>query len=485
MSDPASEDFSSTEVKAGDVLAGKYRVDRVIGAGGMGVVVLATHTVLHDRVALKFLLPHVLSNPSVAARFLREAQSAVRIKSPHVARVIDVGTLETGSPFMVMEFLEGRDLGDLLAADGPLDTDVACVFALQACEALAAAHAAHVVHRDIKPANLFITNTADGAPTVKVLDFGISKSAGLDGQAALTQTQVSMGSPLYMSPEQMRSARDVDARADIWSLGVVLYEMLSGTLPFLADSMPQLCALVLENSAPPVRAIRPDVPEGLGDAVAKCLQKRVEDRFDNVADLAKALAPYAGDFGVASAARVHRILGGTITSKVDGSQVRAAMSSLHQSAVPTPAGANTNTSFGRTSSDAEPAPETAPKKAVPIVPIAVVGALVVAAAAGFALRGSGNDAAAANAPPPPASAAQTALTATATANETAAAAPSAAPSASAAGTAPEISPAKTVEVAAVPEKTAAPVRVPGPLPKPKEKDPKKDPPKSDVFGDRK
>jgi eukaryotic-like serine/threonine-protein kinase len=484
MSDSPSEDFSSTEVKAGDVLAGKYRVDRVIGAGGMGVVVLATHTVLHDRVALKFLLPHVLSNPSVAARFLREAQSAVKIKSPHVARVIDVGTLDTGSPFMVMEYLEGRDLGDLLAADGPLDTDVACVFALQACEALAAAHAAHVVHRDIKPANLFITNTADGAPTVKVLDFGISKSAGLDGQAALTQTQVSMGSPLYMSPEQMRSARDVDARADIWSLGVVLYEMLSGTLPFIADSMPQLCALVLENSAPPVRAIRPDIPEGLGDAVAKCLQKRVDDRFDNVAELAKALAPYAGDFGTASAARVHRILGGTITSKVDGSQVRAAMSSLHQSAVPTPAGANTNTSFGRTSSDAEPAPEPASKKGVPIVPIAVAGALLVAAAAGFALRGSGNGDAAASQPPPPASAMQAALTATAT--ETAAA-PTAAPSASAAaaGSAPEISPAKTTEIAAVPEKTA-PIRVPGPLPKPKDKEKdKKDPPKADVFGDRK
>ncbi|MEZ4232971.1 MAG: protein kinase [Polyangiaceae bacterium] len=299
------------EVKPGDVLAGKYRVEKVLGAGGMGVVVQATHIVLNDRVALKFLLPAVAKHENTAARFLREAQAAVRIKSPHVARVIDVGTMEdTGSPYMVMEYLEGKDLCAIVESEGPLDIGLAALYTLQVCEALAAAHSAGVVHRDIKPANIFLTRSGDGSPVAKVLDFGISKVTSDMGVSSLTQTQVSMGSPLYMSPEQMRSARDVDARADVWSLGVVLYEMLTGTLPFVADSMPQLCALVLENTAPPMRIVRPDLPEELEPVVAKCLEKDPAKRYQSVGELAMDLGPFAGDMGIASAARVVRILEG-------------------------------------------------------------------------------------------------------------------------------------------------------------------------------
>ena len=262
----------------------------------------------------------------------------------------------------------------------------------------------------------------------------------------------------------------------------------AGTLPFIADSMPQLCALVLENSAPPISAIRPDIPEGLAEAVAKCLQKKVDDRFENVAELAKAIAPYAGDFGPASAARVQRILGGTVTSKVDGTAVRAALSSMHQSAVPNRV--NTTTSFGRTSADPGEVAVVPEKKGPPWVPIGVGGALLIAAIAALALRPRGEAATAAeiaarspNAAAASASAATVALPAASATN---------APTAVAGQ--PTIEPAKSADTAPLagvaPDKTA--VRVPGPMPKgppPKggDKGGTKEPPKSggDVFGDRK
>lgn len=297
------------ETAPGTLLAGKYRVERTLGIGGMGVVVEATHEVLHEKVAVKFLLSELASNPQLTARFLREAQAAVRIKSPHVARVIDVGTLESGSPYMVMEYLEGRDLGAILASEGPLTPRAAATFVLQACEAIASAHQAGVVHRDLKPPNLFVTSAADGSPTLKVLDFGISKLTEGGTSGSLTQTQVAMGSPFYMSPEQIRSTREVDGRTDIWALGVVLYELLTGAVPFESDSMPALCALVLESEPTPLSQHRPDVPAALEAVVAKCLAKDVTKRYQNVAELALALAPFAGTFGKQSAGRSARIVG--------------------------------------------------------------------------------------------------------------------------------------------------------------------------------
>jgi serine/threonine-protein kinase len=299
----------SHEVREGDVLAGKFRIERVLGRGGMGVVVAATHLQLDERVALKFLLPEALENGEAVARFAREARAAVKIKSEHVARVSDVGTLESGSPYMVMEYLQGQDLADYVRDHGAMRVPDAIEFVLQACEALAEAHALGIVHRDLKPANLFVTARADGSPCIKVLDFGISKftlpgSSNLD----MTRTRALMGSPLYMSPEQMSSSRGVDARSDLWAIGVILYEILSGHVPFEAETMPQLCGLILEGSPRSLRMTRPDVPEAVEACVLRCLAKDRVARFANVAEFARALAPFGPPSATRSAERIARVL---------------------------------------------------------------------------------------------------------------------------------------------------------------------------------
>jgi len=294
-------------VREGDVLAGKYVVERLLGAGGMGVVVAARHLQLDERFALKFLLPEMTTNPQVVERFMREGRAAVKIRSEHVARVQDVGTLDTGAPYLVMEYLEGQDLAALLQS-GPLAVDTAVEFVLQACEAIAAAHALGIVHRDLKPHNLFLTTRNDGTPCVKVLDFGISKAPV--GQAeAMTHTGAMIGSPLYMSPEQMTSAKDADLRTDIWALGVILYELLTGKTPFTAETIPQLIINVMQQAPPPIKSLRPDVPPELESVVLCCLEKDLGRRFQSVAELARALAPWGPERAAVSAERVSRILG--------------------------------------------------------------------------------------------------------------------------------------------------------------------------------
>ena len=308
----------STEVHEGQILAGKFRIERVLGQGGMGVVVAATHLQLEERVALKFLLPHALGNPEAVARFAREARAAVKIKSEHVARVSDVGTLESGSPYMVMEYLEGQDLADWVRHSGAMRVPDAIEFVLQASEAIAEAHALGIVHRDLKPANLFVTRRVDGSPCIKVLDFGISKLTvpGSASDMGMTRTTSVMGSPLYMSPEQMSSTRNVDARTDIWALGIILYEVLTGRVPFEAETMPQLCGMILQDPPRPLRELRQDVPDGLQWAVLRCLEKNRDARFASVAELASALAPFGPAGSQRSAERIARVLGapGAISS---------------------------------------------------------------------------------------------------------------------------------------------------------------------------
>lgn len=314
-----------TAVNAGEVLAGKYRIEKVLGTGGMGYVVACQHLQLQQKVALKFLHPSMLESEEIVGRFLREAQAAVQIKSEHVVRVSDVGTLDDDSPYMVMEYLEGTDLKEMIEKDGPLALSTAVDYLLQACEALAEAHVLGIVHRDLKPSNLFLAHKADGRPCVKVLDFGISKlNSSSPGVSSLTRTTATLGTPHYMAPEQLTSTRSVDARADIWALGVVLYELLSNALPFSGETLTELCIRIVQEQPAPLESVDQVVPEMLWSVLLRCLQKDREARYANVAEVAYALAP----FGTASAKRsldtISRIIPNELTnSKTDPAALSA------------------------------------------------------------------------------------------------------------------------------------------------------------------
>ncbi len=289
------------------LFAGKYRIERVLGAGAMGTVYAATHAVLGQRVAIKRMHAERLGRPNARERFLREARAAARLRSEHVARVIDVGVAEDGAPFIVMERLDGEDLAALIERDGALSPATAVEYVLQAAEAVAEAHAAGIVHRDLKPANLFLIRDPAGAPRIKVLDFGISKL--LDDDLALTRRAVAVGTPLYMSPEQMASSKDVDSRTDLWSLGVVLYELVTASLPFDDGELEELYGRVLQLPPPAISTLVATVPAGLEAVILQCLQKDRKLRFPNAAELAAALAPFARERGATLAARVAAALG--------------------------------------------------------------------------------------------------------------------------------------------------------------------------------
>ncbi|WP_170229113.1 serine/threonine-protein kinase [Polyangium fumosum] len=301
--------------RPGDVVAGKYRVQRVLGVGGMGVVVEAEHASLRQRVALKFLHPKVAASDVSVTRLLREARAASAIKSEHVARVLDMGTLPWGSPFVVMEYLTGIDLRGMLGRRGPLPVEDAVDYILQACEALAEAHSMGIVHRDIKPSNLFLTSRADGSPLIKVLDFGIAKLLRPGGAAqpedvvTLTGHGFVVGSPRYTSPERLRDPTDVDPRTDIWSLGIVLHELLTGHSPFEAKTISSLYFRIAADPPARVRDVRPDVPEGLEKAILQCLQKDPDKRTPDVAELAASLRPFAPERSETSVRRVIRVIG--------------------------------------------------------------------------------------------------------------------------------------------------------------------------------
>ena len=289
-------------------MRGKYRVERVLGSGGMGVVVLATHVRMAKLVAIKLLQPETRDRPDVVVRFAREARAASQLRGEHAVRILDVDDGDEGDPFLVMEYLEGSDLHDVLQKEGPLPIETAVAYALQVCEGIAEAHALGIVHRDLKPANLFLTTRADGSPLVKVLDFGISKATTpeADGEHLVTKPHTAIGSPSYMSPEALKDSTDVDARTDIWSLGVVIHQLLTSTLPFQATSTAALAARIAADAPQALRAVRPDVPAELEEIVLRCLAKSPEGRFADMTELAHALAPLAPG-GEAGASRIARV----------------------------------------------------------------------------------------------------------------------------------------------------------------------------------
>jgi len=443
-----SEIDSASPVREGDVIDGKYRVERILGMGGMGVVVAATHVELEQRVALKFLLPQAASHPDVAARFAREARAAAKIKCEHVARVIDVAKLPDGAPYMVMEFMDGEDLEHVLTRCGPMPVDVACTYILQATEAIAEAHALGIVHRDLKPANLFLANRPNGDPIVKVLDFGISKSTLSSSQAQLTRTSSIMGSPLYMSPEQMTSAKSVDTRSDIWALGVVLYELLTRSTPFPADTMPELVAAILQRTQDPVRHTRPDVAPELEAVINRCLEKNPAGRFPNVAEFAAAIAPFGRPGSELSVQRITHVLS-RAGVPVAATSMTAAGYGARQGSAPGDTGvigARTNSPWAQ-SVPGVPAQSSGGSRTAMFVAIPVLLLLTGGAVAAFVHMGKPSAAVAAAEPPASASA-------SASASATSAAA-TPAPPASAASTTPTSTPASATASAPPPADTVA------------------------------
>jgi serine/threonine-protein kinase len=303
----------SCTVAVGDVIAGKYRVDRVLGVGGMGVVVAATHVDLLEPRAIKMLRAEYLHDAEAVARFLREARAAAHLKGEHIARVHDVGRLDNGVPFMVMEFLTGSDLGALSDARGPIPVAEAARYLLEACEALAEAHAAGIVHRDLKPENMFLADAPGGVKKIKILDFGISMVRTED-ELRITNASTVMGSPFYMSPEQTQSSRDVDARTDIWALGVILYKLVTGRVPFEGSTLAQIVTSVLFGPIVPPSKLAPDVTPAMDAVVLRCLERDVDRRYPSVIELASDLAPTAPPSLRGAANRIRRVLPDTTGS---------------------------------------------------------------------------------------------------------------------------------------------------------------------------
>jgi hypothetical protein len=374
----------------GDVIAGKYEIERVLGVGGMGLVVAARHLHIGQRVAIKFLHREVSRDPQAIARFLREARAAVALSSQHAAKVLDVGTLDAGLPYMVMEYLEGLDLEQTLQRGGPMRVADATNLVIQASEAIAEAHALGIVHRDLKPANVFLARAVDGAPLVKVLDFGVSKTAsgqGPDPTQHLTKAGALMGSPGYMSPEQVRNAKDVDARSDVWALAVTLYELLTGVHPFAADSLGATFSKILAEPIERIESVRPDVPEGLARAIERCFERDRERRTPSVAVFATDLLPFAPPEAARIVARIRAIAG------LDSAPTRTlAPEAAAQATLPLGRSVVTATTTHWHSTPATPPSAAPPRSATAKVAVvlgvgALVGAVLVVAAWSVASRG--------------------------------------------------------------------------------------------------
>ncbi|WP_437329757.1 serine/threonine protein kinase [Sorangium sp. So ce381] len=429
-------------IAPGTVIARKYRVERTIGRGGMGLVVEALHLDLDTRVAIKFLLPEFMSYTEASERFMREARTVAKLQTPHVVRVLDVAALESGEPYMVMELLDGVDLAGHAAESGTLAIGECIDHIVQACEALAEAHALGIVHRDLKPANLFLTKRPDGAPHIKVLDFGVSKIlTGDTGNVSLTQTTTILGSALYMSPEQMRSSKSVDPRTDIYALGVCLFEIIGGRPPYVADSFPELCAKIYTSPPEALQDLRPEVPEGLVEVIEKSIAREPEDRFQSIAEFVQALAPYA-------APGTRTTIGGILRQHAVELDLpppasRAAMTRTSRASRTSSGGPSVSDRGARTGSSTPPVEDEVPRRGRTMLYVAVGAVAVLVGAWGalqfqrsrFAVGGS-EATAPAEAPSSADTAAPGAPTATAPqAPDTAAASPTVAVPAGAAATA--------------------------------------------------
>ena len=461
----------SVSLNAGDVLAGKYRILRLLGRGGMGAVFAAEHQILGQEVAIKLLLDSPAQGSDLIQRFVNEARAASKIQGEHVVRVFDVDTLPDGNLFIAMELLQGEDLDSLVERSGTLQPSVAVDYVLQSMEALAHAHQLGIVHRDLRPSNLFLVVRPDGEHVIKVLDFGVAKVQNLPNvQGASTQTTALFGTPLYMSPEQIRSAKAADAQSDLWSLGVILFKLLTGNLPFSGETFGELCFSIAEQTAPLAHTLGPGIPPGLSDVVARCLERSNEKRFMTAGELAVALRPFASEGGARSADRVVATERGGGSSAVPPPTEAPAVSG---EPAPTPAAPSPPTAGNWAASQARTRGSGAFRKGV----AAVVAATAALAAVGIGLVVRATDqktqpAAAATSVSPPARSAPAQSAPATTEPEPAASAPetpaSAAPSAQssaapAPSTAPVASRANPARSSPVPH-ASRPTHTPAPAP---------------------
>ncbi len=452
-----------TLLSPGSILASKYRILRLIGRGGMAEVYAAHHELLHQTVALKVLLPEAADTPQATTRFINEARAAARIRGENIATVMDVGTLDDGSAFMVLEYLEGSDLEAYAKERGPLQLLEVVDYVLQALQAIAQAHAKGIVHRDLKPSNLYLARQPDGGSVVKVLDFGISKALrsaeAVDGNS--TSTQAILGSPFYMSPEQARSAKTVDARTDIWAIGVTLYRLLTGAMPFKGETLTELLLSIVQDTPRPLRELRPDLPAEVEGIVDHCLRKDRTQRFETVADLASALQPFGGSDAARIAGRVSRTLAAVAPTEppppmpgISEGGPQVAQPSKGNAVSPGPA---TTASWAESSASA-----TAPR-GTPWTRLVAVGAGVAAIGVGAAvfvsLRARPRDGSPAGSAPGPVVSAVTALpppVASIAAASASALLPPPAPSASAVTSTPALGSAPSPPAVAGPRRSTSP-----------------------------
>lgn len=290
----------------GQTLAGRYVVERVLGSGGMGTVLAARDTERGQLVALKVMHAEAASDPGSVRRFMREGRAAARLRSEHTARIHEVGRFPSGIPFLVMEYLDGEDLEEIRERR-PLRVDEIVDYVLQATKALSEAHAIGLVHRDLKPQNLFLAKGRDGVSRIKVLDFGLAKElqqTESKDQSQVTTDNMLLGSPQFMSPEQVRAPSEVDARSDIWSLGATLYQLFTGEPPFVSATVFGLLARIMADPAPRVRDRAPDVPEAIERVILRCLEKEPDKRFASADELAQALRAAMGTPDAKPASRV-------------------------------------------------------------------------------------------------------------------------------------------------------------------------------------
>jgi eukaryotic-like serine/threonine-protein kinase len=334
----------------GDVIADKYRLEHLVGEGSMGRVFRAHHLLLGHSVAIKFLRASIDSD-DLRTRFTREARATMALRSDHVVRAFDLGVLPSNIPYMVLEYLEGTDLRSHLETRGALPVEEAVDYVLQVCEALAEAHLNGIVHRDLKPQNLFLTRRPNGTACIKLLDFGVSKFEMRSGSRdELTMSHTLLGSPVFISPEQIRDSRSVDARADVWSLGVVLYMLVGGGRPFDGEGLGATCAAIMVDPPRPLAARCPAVPPALETIVLRCLEKSRERRTPHVAELARSLLSFASAGGRLSAERVIHLF----ASSPPGGALRPPVVASGTPLLPSPPRTEVETAVEVTSIDVDP-----------------------------------------------------------------------------------------------------------------------------------